>query len=96
LFNSTRSELAEGGGVQQLMFNDGLHEPEGGQSLDVRHVVLEERLPPPARLVQYHVTGGGQGGGGPRVLRHRPLALRDILGIWLSEKSKTLRNLNAD
>jgi hypothetical protein len=80
-------KLAEDGGVQQFMFNNGLDEPDGGKSLDVGHVVLEEWLPPPARLVQDHVTRGGQGRGGAGVVRHCPLSLGDILRIRFPEQS---------
>jgi hypothetical protein len=63
------------------MLNDGLDEPDGGKSLDMGHVVLEEGLPPPARLVQDHVTRGGQGRGSAGVVCHCPLSLGDILRI---------------
>jgi hypothetical protein len=78
---------AEEDGVQQFMFNDGLDEPDGGKSLDVGHVVLEQGFPPPAGLVQDHVTRGSQGRGSAGVVCHCTLNLRDILRIRFPEQS---------
>ena len=51
VFKGGGIKLAEESRIEQFMFNNGLDEPDGGKSLDVGHVVLEEGFPPPARLV---------------------------------------------